>query len=67
MSELHAVLAALVLEDMRDPDRRSPALLNVARQLLKDNGINCVGDLNDTLKDIREQIPVFSAERDELI
>lgn len=52
---------------MRDPDRRSPALLNVARQLLKDNGINCVGDLNDTLKDIREQIPVFSAERDELI
>ncbi len=52
---------------MRDPEKRSPALLNVARQLLKDNGITCVGEANDVIKGIRDEMPVFSAERDELV
>ena len=52
---------------MSDPDRRNPALLNVARQFLKDNGISCLGEANDDLKEIRDKIPVFSAEDEALI
>ncbi len=53
--------------DLKDPEKRTPALINVARQFLKDNGINCVGEDNDVIKDIRDEMPVFSAERDELV
>ena len=67
LGDLHANLAKIIKAEMSDPERRSPALLNVARQFLKDNGISCVGEENDDLKEIREKIPVFSAEDDALI
>ena len=36
--------------------------LNVIRQFLKDNGINCVGEANDDLKKLEASLPEFEYE-----
>ena len=41
LKELHAVLAEKLLEKVKDPDAKSSDL-NVARQFLRDNGIDAV-------------------------
>ena len=67
LSGLHGTLAELLRQDLSDPEKRTPAFMNVVRQFLKDNNINCNGEDNDVLKDIRDRLPVFSAEDEGLV
>jgi len=51
MSDLHSALALVLADQLKNPEV-SPAMLNVARQFLKDNGIDSVlepGNPLDTL------------------
>lgn len=58
LSSLHGLFAAFLMTRLKSGDIK-PAELNVIRQFLKDNNIECVGQYNDTLSDIAEQLPQF--------
>ena len=45
LKELHAVLAEKLLQKVKDPDAKSSDL-NVARQFLRDNGIDAVTSIS---------------------
>ena len=36
--------------------------LNIIRQFLKDNSIECIGEFNNTLIDLSKELPVFNSE-----
>jgi hypothetical protein len=58
MKELHGIILEFLTNKLRDSDEKvSPALLNVARQFLKDNGINCDGNENPNMKRLAESLP----------
>jgi hypothetical protein len=67
LSDLHGMLAEILRQDLLDDGKRTSSFLNVIRQFLKDNNITCNGEDNDVLKDIRDRLPVFSAEDEGLI
>ena len=56
LKELHAVLATKLLEKVRDPEVKSSDL-NVARQFLKDNGIDAVPVDNSPLEKLMKELP----------
>ncbi len=56
LSQLHQELAAKLLERVRDPKVKSSDL-NVARQFLKDNGIDAIPVDNSPLKKLMEELP----------
>ena len=53
---LHTILAEKLLEKITDPDAKS-ADLNVARQFLRDNGIDAVPTDDSPLKKLLDELP----------
>ena len=56
LSELHEVLASILLEKIRDPEVKS-AELNVARQFLKDNDITAIPTDENALAQLLQDLP----------
>ena len=61
MELLHQTLAENLLTRISDPDAKS-ADLNVARQFLKDNGIEAVAAEGSPLADLVATLPDFNDE-----
>jgi hypothetical protein len=73
MSELHGNLAKILSEEIQKTqiDKegnvvRSAAILNVARQFLKDNGIESIGEANEEMKELKAAFLPFDQIEDEL-
>ena len=56
LKELHAVLAEKLLQKVKDPDCKASDL-NVARQFLRDNGIDAVPVDNSPLEKLMKELP----------
>ena len=56
LKELHEVLATELLTRVKDPDAKS-ADLNVARQFLRDNGIDAVPTDDSPLQKLIDEMP----------
>ena len=56
LKELHAILAEKLLEKVKDPECKS-ADLNVARQFLRDNGIDAVPTEGNSLQKLVDELP----------
>ena len=56
LKELHAVLAEKLLQKVKDPDAKSSDL-NVARQFLRDNGIDAVPTQGSPLDKLAKELP----------
>ena len=56
LKELHAVLAEKLLEKVQDPDCTA-GFLNVARQFLRDNGIDAVPVEGSPLDKLAKELP----------
>ena len=56
LKELHAVLAEKLLEKVQDPDCTA-GFLNVARQFLRDNGIDAVPTEGSSLQRLADEVP----------
>ena len=61
LAKLHTVLAEQLLERVTDPEAKS-ADLNVARQFLKDNGIEALATKGSPLDDLVNTLPDFTDE-----
>ena len=59
MEVLHRTLAENLLSRIQDPDAKS-ADLNVARQFLKDNGIDALPVDNSPLSELVKSLPDFN-------
>jgi len=62
LKELHEVLAEELLKRVKDPEAKASDL-NVARQFLKDNGIEAIPTDNSPLKSLVDELP-FNTEED---
>ncbi len=62
LKELHAVLATKVLEKVKDREVKSSDL-NVARQFLKDNGVDAVPVDNSPLQTLIDEMPFDENKR----
>jgi len=62
LKELHGVLAQELLKRVKDPEAKASDL-NVARQFLKDNGIEAIPVDNSPLKSLVDELP-FDTEED---
>tara|TARA_B100001287_G_C22483603_1_gene435575 strand:- start:424 stop:657 length:234 start_codon:yes stop_codon:yes gene_type:complete len=62
LKELHGVLANELLKRVKDPEAKASDL-NVARQFLKDNGIEAIPVDNSPLKALVDELP-FDTEED---
>ena len=56
LRDLHSILCEKLLEKINDPDAKS-ADLNVARQFLRDNGIDAVPTDDSPLKKLLDELP----------
>ena len=56
LKELHAVLAEKLLKLVKDPECKSSDL-NIARQFLRDNNIDCVPVEGSSLQRLAEELP----------
>jgi len=56
LSKLHEQLTEVLLEKVRDPEVKS-ADLNVARQFLKDNNVDCIPSENNSMSKLAEELP----------
>lgn len=65
LSELHGLLAEVLLAKLRTGNLEKGDL-NVIRQFLRDNGIDCYGHSNETMTSIASELPKFSDEDDEI-
>ena len=65
LKELHAVLAEKLLKLVKDPDVKSSEL-NVARQFLRDNNIDCVPVEGSPLQRLAEELPFDIPEKPEI-
>lgn len=60
LGDLHSALAKILKEqvNLRDENGKcNAAILNVARQFLKDNGIDAAPEHNQELKELAEELP----------
>ena len=60
LKELHGVLAEELLKRVKDPEAKS-ADLNVARQFLKDNGVECFPVEKNPMQELMENLPDLDA------
>ena len=65
LKELHGVLAEQLLKRVKDPEAKASDL-NVARQFLKDNGIEAIPVDNSPLKALVDELP-FDTEEDRVL
>ena len=56
LKELHGVLAEELLKRVKDPEAKASDL-NVARQFLKDNGIECIPVENSPMTELMNNLP----------
>ena len=56
LTELHSKLTDTLLEKIRDPEVKASDL-NVARQFLKDNNIDCVPTDTNSIGKLAEELP----------
>lgn len=61
MGELHGLLARHLADVLVSGDA-TPAHLNVIRQFLRDNNIECMGTNNEDIKSLTEELPFETAE-----
>lgn len=61
MEKLHSTLASTLLSRISDPDVKASDL-NVARQFLKDNGIEALAAEGSPLADLVATLPDFTDE-----
>ena len=61
LADLHKVLAEQLLDRIKDPAAKS-ADLNVARQFLKDNGIEALATQGSPLAELVNTLPDFNDE-----
>lgn len=73
LGDLHGHLAKILTEEIQkenlDKDGnkvRNAAILNVARQFLKDNGIESVGRENENIKELEKVFMPFEQVEDEI-
>jgi len=62
LKELHEVLATELLKRVKDPEAKSSDL-NVARQFLKDNGIEAIPTDNSPLKSLVDELPFDAKDK----
>ena len=65
LKELHGVLAEQLLKRVKDPEAKASDL-NVARQFLKDKGIEAIPVDNSPLKALVDELP-FDTEEDRVL
>jgi len=56
LGELHGLLARTLTENIKSGEA-TPAHLNVVRQFLRDNNIECLGANNEDIKGLVEELP----------
>ena len=56
LGELHGLLARTLAEHIKSGEA-TPAHLNVARQFLRDNNIECLGATNEDIQSLTEALP----------
>ena len=56
LGELHGLLARTLAEALQSGEA-TPAHLNVVRQFLRDNNIECLGTNNEDIKSLVEELP----------
>ena len=56
LQNLHTVLIENLLDKVKSGDAKAGDL-NVARQLLKDNGIECIPTANNPMEDLMSSLP----------
>ena len=56
LQNLHTVLIQELLDKVRSGEAKAGDL-NVARQLLKDNGIECIPTANNPMEDLMSNLP----------
>ena len=56
LESLHSVLTKVLLDRVKSPEAKAGDL-NVARQFLKDNGIECIPTEKNGLEDIMNNLP----------
>ena len=56
LKELHEVLAEKLLEKVKDPECKA-SFLNIARQFLKDNGIDAIPTEGNSLQKLVDELP----------
>ena len=61
LKELHNVLTEKLLQRVKDPEVKASDL-NVARQFLKDNGIEAIPVDNSPLKNLVDELPFNTEE-----
>ena len=65
LKELHAILAEKLLEKVKDPECKSSDL-NVARQFLRDNGIDAVPTEGTPLQNLVDELPFDIPKKPEI-
>ena len=65
LKELHAVLAEKLLKLVKDPDATASEL-NVARQFLRDNNIDCVPAEGSPLQKLVDELPFDIPKKPEI-
>ena len=65
LRELHGILAEKLLEKVKDPECKSSDL-NVARQFLRDNGIDAVPVDNSPLEKLMKELPFEIPKKPEI-
>ena len=58
LADLHGLFARYLKDRLASGDVK-PAELSVIRQFLKDNGIECLGEMNSDMLDIAGELPKF--------
>ena len=61
LASLHGCFALHLMERLKSGDATASDL-NVIRQFLKDNNINCAGEQSDTMKELAASLPEFDFE-----
>ena len=56
LESLHSVLTRVLLDRVKNPEAKAGDL-NVARQFLKDNGIECIPTENKRMEDLMQNLP----------
>ena len=56
LGDLHGLLARTLAEALQSAEA-TPAHLNVVRQFLRDNNIECFGTNNEDIKSLVEELP----------
>lgn len=69
LNALHGTLAKVLLEEITNPEQDGKgraAILNVARQFLKDNGVEALPEASKPLRDLAQVLPFPESGEEDL-